>query len=180
MLFDPGDNLFFLGFFYFSFLFFFLFRTNTIILIDAEGNVTFTERTMLDVDTSKWSTNSFQFNLQAWRWARGDQLCAFLQPLSPSISHSAAAALPSLQHQEQKDLCALFSSARRRLSHVHQPHEFSALEFKCFWFFKNCAKLNKSPKDNYIFMNKNVLSTCHRIHLLGCLRMSNLLLSRQP
>ncbi|XP_008415855.1 transport and Golgi organization protein 2 homolog isoform X2 [Poecilia reticulata] len=40
-------------------------RTNTIILIDAEGNVTFTERTMLDVDRSKWSTNSFQFNLQA-------------------------------------------------------------------------------------------------------------------
>ncbi|MED6248471.1 hypothetical protein ATANTOWER_000837 [Ataeniobius toweri] len=40
-------------------------RTNTIILIDAEGNVTFTERTMLDFDTSKWSTNSFQFNLQA-------------------------------------------------------------------------------------------------------------------
>uniref|UniRef100_A0A3B5PXN5 Transport and golgi organization 2 homolog (Drosophila) n=1 Tax=Xiphophorus maculatus TaxID=8083 RepID=A0A3B5PXN5_XIPMA len=40
-------------------------RTNTIILIDAEGNVTFTERTMLDVDASKWSTNSFQFNLQA-------------------------------------------------------------------------------------------------------------------
>uniref|UniRef100_A0A1A7YS01 Transport and golgi organization 2 homolog n=1 Tax=Iconisemion striatum TaxID=60296 RepID=A0A1A7YS01_9TELE len=39
-------------------------RTNTIILIDAEGNVTFTERTMLNCDTSKWSTSSFQFNLQ--------------------------------------------------------------------------------------------------------------------
>lgn len=39
-------------------------RTNTIILIDAEGNVTFTERTMLNCDTSKWSTNSFQFKLQ--------------------------------------------------------------------------------------------------------------------
>ncbi|XP_068994847.1 transport and Golgi organization protein 2 homolog [Embiotoca jacksoni] len=39
-------------------------RTNTIILIDAEGNVTFTERTMLNCDTSNWSTNSFQFKLQ--------------------------------------------------------------------------------------------------------------------
>ncbi|XP_036953163.1 transport and Golgi organization protein 2 homolog isoform X1 [Acanthopagrus latus] len=39
-------------------------RTNTIILIDAEDNVTFTERTMLDCDTSKWSTTSFQFQLQ--------------------------------------------------------------------------------------------------------------------
>ncbi|CAG5920129.1 transport and Golgi organization protein 2 homolog isoform 1-T3 [Menidia menidia] len=39
-------------------------RTNTIILIDAEGNVTFTERNMLNGDTSKWSTNSFQFSLQ--------------------------------------------------------------------------------------------------------------------
>uniref|UniRef100_G3PHV9 Transport and golgi organization 2 homolog (Drosophila) n=1 Tax=Gasterosteus aculeatus TaxID=69293 RepID=G3PHV9_GASAC len=39
-------------------------RTNTIILIDAEGNVTFTERTMLDGDPGKWSTSSFQFELQ--------------------------------------------------------------------------------------------------------------------
>lgn len=39
-------------------------RTNTIILIDGEGNVNFTERTMLDCDTTKWSTNSFQFKLQ--------------------------------------------------------------------------------------------------------------------
>ncbi|XP_034397379.1 transport and Golgi organization protein 2 homolog isoform X1 [Cyclopterus lumpus] len=39
-------------------------RTNTIILIDAEGNVTFTERTMLNCDPSKWSTSSFQFKLQ--------------------------------------------------------------------------------------------------------------------
>uniref|UniRef100_A0A1A8HFS4 Transport and golgi organization 2 homolog n=1 Tax=Nothobranchius korthausae TaxID=1143690 RepID=A0A1A8HFS4_9TELE len=39
-------------------------RTNTIILIDAEGNVTFTERTMLNCDQSKWSTSTFQFNLQ--------------------------------------------------------------------------------------------------------------------
>ncbi|XP_040052542.2 transport and Golgi organization protein 2 homolog isoform X1 [Gasterosteus aculeatus] len=39
-------------------------RTNTIILIDAEGNVTFTERTMLDGDPGKWSTSSFQFKLQ--------------------------------------------------------------------------------------------------------------------
>ncbi|KAM6944019.1 transport and Golgi organization protein 2 homolog isoform 1-T2 [Lycodopsis pacificus] len=39
-------------------------RTNTIILIDAEGTVTFTERTMLDCDQSKWSTSYFQFKLQ--------------------------------------------------------------------------------------------------------------------
>uniref|UniRef100_A0A3Q3MTD6 Transport and golgi organization 2 homolog n=1 Tax=Mastacembelus armatus TaxID=205130 RepID=A0A3Q3MTD6_9TELE len=39
-------------------------RTNTIILVDAEDNVTFTERTMLNSDTSKWSTSSFQFKLQ--------------------------------------------------------------------------------------------------------------------
>ncbi|KAA8592967.1 hypothetical protein FQN60_018422 [Etheostoma spectabile] len=38
--------------------------TNTIILVDAEGNVSFTERTMLNCDTSKWSTSSFQFKLQ--------------------------------------------------------------------------------------------------------------------
>ncbi|XP_072289453.1 transport and Golgi organization protein 2 homolog isoform X2 [Eucyclogobius newberryi] len=40
-------------------------RTNTIILIDAEGNVSFTERTMLNCDTTKWSTNSFQFKIQS-------------------------------------------------------------------------------------------------------------------
>ncbi|XP_056129703.1 transport and Golgi organization protein 2 homolog isoform X2 [Lampris incognitus] len=39
-------------------------RTNTVILIDAAGNVTFTERTMLNCDTSQWSTSSFQFKLQ--------------------------------------------------------------------------------------------------------------------
>ncbi|XP_010874884.1 transport and Golgi organization protein 2 homolog isoform X4 [Esox lucius] len=39
-------------------------RTNTIILIDTAGNVTFTERTMLDCDISRWSTSSFQFKLQ--------------------------------------------------------------------------------------------------------------------
>lgn len=39
-------------------------RTNTIILVDASGNVNFTERTMLNCDISQWSTNSFQFKLQ--------------------------------------------------------------------------------------------------------------------
>nr|XP_057927462.1 transport and Golgi organization protein 2 homolog isoform X1 [Doryrhamphus excisus] len=38
-------------------------RTNTIILIDAEGNVTFTERTMLNCDTNNWHSSSFQFKL---------------------------------------------------------------------------------------------------------------------
>ncbi|XP_023834932.1 transport and Golgi organization 2 homolog isoform X1 [Salvelinus namaycush] len=39
-------------------------RTNTIILIDSSGNVTFTERTMLNCDISQWSTSSFQFKLK--------------------------------------------------------------------------------------------------------------------
>ncbi|KAM3867910.1 transport and Golgi organization protein 2 homolog [Diretmus argenteus] len=39
-------------------------RTNTIILIDAAGNVTFIERTMLNSDVTHWSTSSFQFKLQ--------------------------------------------------------------------------------------------------------------------
>ncbi|KAI1901077.1 hypothetical protein AGOR_G00056420 [Albula goreensis] len=38
-------------------------RTNTVILIDAAGNVTFTERNMLNSDISQWSTQSFQFKL---------------------------------------------------------------------------------------------------------------------
>ncbi|XP_016420924.1 transport and Golgi organization protein 2 homolog isoform X2 [Sinocyclocheilus rhinocerous] len=39
-------------------------RTNTVILIDREGNVSFTERTMLNCDLTQWSTNSFHFKLQ--------------------------------------------------------------------------------------------------------------------
>ncbi|XP_077457828.1 transport and Golgi organization protein 2 homolog [Stigmatopora argus] len=39
-------------------------RTNTIILIDVEGNVTFTERTMPNCDTNNWTTSYFQFKLQ--------------------------------------------------------------------------------------------------------------------
>uniref|UniRef100_H3DH81 Transport and golgi organization 2 homolog (Drosophila) n=1 Tax=Tetraodon nigroviridis TaxID=99883 RepID=H3DH81_TETNG len=40
-------------------------RANTVILIDAEGNVTFTERTMLNGDISNWQTSSFKFKLEA-------------------------------------------------------------------------------------------------------------------
>ncbi|XP_061458320.1 transport and Golgi organization protein 2 homolog isoform X2 [Rhineura floridana] len=39
-------------------------RTNTVILIDAEGHVTFTERTMLNADVNQWKTSSYQFKLQ--------------------------------------------------------------------------------------------------------------------
>ncbi|XP_016321601.1 transport and Golgi organization protein 2 homolog [Sinocyclocheilus anshuiensis] len=39
-------------------------RTNTVILIDREGSVSFTERTMLNCDLTQWSTNSFHFKLQ--------------------------------------------------------------------------------------------------------------------
>ncbi|XP_006640218.1 transport and Golgi organization protein 2 homolog [Lepisosteus oculatus] len=38
-------------------------RTNTVILIDSNGNVTFTERTMLNSDISQWKTSSFNFKL---------------------------------------------------------------------------------------------------------------------
>ena len=41
------------------------FRTNTIILVDANGHVTFTERSMLDKDTSRWETNTYEFTLQS-------------------------------------------------------------------------------------------------------------------
>ncbi|KAH0625555.1 hypothetical protein JD844_015113 [Phrynosoma platyrhinos] len=38
--------------------------TNTVILIDAEGHVTFTERTMLNADVDQWKTSTYQFKLQ--------------------------------------------------------------------------------------------------------------------
>ncbi|XP_076850765.1 transport and Golgi organization protein 2 homolog [Brachyhypopomus gauderio] len=39
-------------------------RTNTVILIDSEDNVSFTERNMLNCDITRWSTTSFHFRLQ--------------------------------------------------------------------------------------------------------------------
>lgn len=87
------------------------FRTNTIILIDAEGNVTFTERTMPNCDTSKWSTSSFQFKLQVWRHDGGKPLCAFLhhlsfhQPPPPTPSSSCNSPWQLCEHE---DLSALF------------------------------------------------------------------------
>lgn len=41
------------------------FRTNTIILVDADGHVTFTERSMLDKDPSCWETSTHEFRLQS-------------------------------------------------------------------------------------------------------------------
>lgn len=41
------------------------FRTNTIILVDADGHVTFTERSMLDKDPSLWETRTHEFRLQS-------------------------------------------------------------------------------------------------------------------
>lgn len=41
------------------------FRTNTVILVDADGHVTFTERSMLDKDPSHWETNTHEFRLQS-------------------------------------------------------------------------------------------------------------------
>ncbi|XP_042522215.1 transport and Golgi organization protein 2 homolog isoform X2 [Dipodomys spectabilis] len=40
-------------------------RTNTIILVDADGQVTFTERSMLDKDPSCWETTTHEFMLQS-------------------------------------------------------------------------------------------------------------------
>ncbi|XP_028904908.1 transport and Golgi organization protein 2 homolog isoform X2 [Ornithorhynchus anatinus] len=38
--------------------------TNTVLLVDAEGRVTFTERAMVGEDVDRWETNSFQFSLR--------------------------------------------------------------------------------------------------------------------
>ncbi|XP_041079023.1 transport and Golgi organization protein 2 homolog [Polyodon spathula] len=38
-------------------------RTNTIILIDGTGHVSFTEHTMLHSDVNQWKMSSFQFTL---------------------------------------------------------------------------------------------------------------------
>ncbi|XP_023415078.1 transport and Golgi organization protein 2 homolog isoform X3 [Loxodonta africana] len=40
-------------------------RTNTIILVDVEGHVTFTERSMLDKDPTCWETSTYEFKLQS-------------------------------------------------------------------------------------------------------------------
>lgn len=39
------------------------FRTNTVVLIDSEGRVTFTERNMINADVNQWKTNTYEFNL---------------------------------------------------------------------------------------------------------------------
>ncbi|NXP15165.1 TNG2 protein, partial [Thinocorus orbignyianus] len=38
-------------------------RTNTVILVDSEGHVTFTERNMINADTDQWKTSTYQFRL---------------------------------------------------------------------------------------------------------------------
>ncbi|XP_040475529.1 transport and Golgi organization protein 2 homolog isoform X4 [Ursus maritimus] len=40
-------------------------RTNTVILVDTDGHVTFTERSMLDKDPSCWETSTHEFKLQS-------------------------------------------------------------------------------------------------------------------
>ncbi|XP_026944296.1 transport and Golgi organization protein 2 homolog isoform X8 [Sagmatias obliquidens] len=40
-------------------------RTNTVILVDADGHVTFTERSMLGTDPSCWETSTHEFRLQS-------------------------------------------------------------------------------------------------------------------
>ncbi|XP_013151367.1 transport and Golgi organization protein 2 homolog isoform X4 [Falco biarmicus] len=38
-------------------------RTNTVILIDSEGEVTFTERNMINADVNQWKTSTYEFKL---------------------------------------------------------------------------------------------------------------------
>ncbi|XP_075390043.1 transport and Golgi organization protein 2 homolog isoform X2 [Tenrec ecaudatus] len=40
-------------------------RTNTIILVDTDGQVTFAERSMLDKDPTRWETSTHEFRLQS-------------------------------------------------------------------------------------------------------------------
>ncbi|XP_025947682.1 transport and Golgi organization protein 2 homolog isoform X4 [Apteryx rowi] len=39
-------------------------KTNTVILIDSEGEVTFTERNMINADVNQWKTSTYEFKLQ--------------------------------------------------------------------------------------------------------------------
>jgi len=39
------------------------FRTNTVVLIDSEGWVTFTERNMINADVNQWKTSTYEFKL---------------------------------------------------------------------------------------------------------------------
>ncbi|NWX45821.1 TNG2 protein, partial [Steatornis caripensis] len=38
-------------------------RTNTVVLIDSEGQVTFTERNMINADVNQWKTSTYEFEL---------------------------------------------------------------------------------------------------------------------
>ncbi|NXD62926.1 TNG2 protein, partial [Eolophus roseicapillus] len=38
-------------------------RTNTVLLIDSEGWVTFTERNVINVEDNQWKTSTYEFKL---------------------------------------------------------------------------------------------------------------------
>ncbi|NWU75282.1 TNG2 protein, partial [Onychorhynchus coronatus] len=40
-------------------------RTNTVVLIDSQGHVTFTERNMMDADVTRWQTSTYEFQLHS-------------------------------------------------------------------------------------------------------------------
>ncbi|XP_014750011.1 PREDICTED: transport and Golgi organization protein 2 homolog isoform X3 [Sturnus vulgaris] len=40
-------------------------RTNTVVLIDSEGHVTFTERNMINADVNQWETSTYEFKLHS-------------------------------------------------------------------------------------------------------------------
>ena len=47
---------------------FFTYRTNTIVMIDADNNTTFFERTMkepIDIENIQWKTNKFEFRIDS-------------------------------------------------------------------------------------------------------------------
>ncbi|XP_032931349.1 transport and Golgi organization protein 2 homolog isoform X1 [Catharus ustulatus] len=40
-------------------------RTNTVVLIDSQGRVTFTERNMINADVNQWETSTYEFKLHS-------------------------------------------------------------------------------------------------------------------
>ncbi|KAJ7417560.1 Transport and Golgi organization protein 2 like protein [Pitangus sulphuratus] len=40
-------------------------RTNTVVLIDSQGQVTFTERNMINADVNQWETSTYEFKLHS-------------------------------------------------------------------------------------------------------------------
>lgn len=141
------------------------FRTNTIILIDAEGTVTFTERTMLNCDTSNWSTSSFKFKLQVWGQDWGNQLCAFLH--HPPVAPDSSSCISPEQLCERGDSSALFIQlvSTSCLISISDTYYLSLIEVKMH-LLKMGYNVLRLPKNIYNFVEDNILTTSQFI-LLG-------------